>query len=92
MEFSPLLISRFVSGKSLGNTKTDSLDAQSIAKSHDGRVQNLSTITLLVAIYHVSSAFRNFSSALFSIRDTFGNAYCKQKPFKKPPPAHGSET
>jgi len=32
MEFSPLLISRFVSGKSLGNTKTDSLDAQSIAK------------------------------------------------------------
>ncbi len=32
MEFNPLLISRFVRGKSLRNTKTDSLDAQSIAQ------------------------------------------------------------
>ena len=32
MEFNPLLISRFVSGKSLRKTKTDSLDAQSIAQ------------------------------------------------------------
>ena len=32
MEFNPLLISRFVHGKSLRKTKTDSLDAQSIAQ------------------------------------------------------------
>ncbi len=32
MEFNPLLISRFVRGKSLRNTKTDSLDAQAIAQ------------------------------------------------------------
>ena len=32
MEFNPLLISRFVRGKSLRKTKTDSLDAQSIAQ------------------------------------------------------------
>lgn len=30
MEFNPLLISRFVRSKSLRNTKTDSIDAQSI--------------------------------------------------------------
>ena len=32
MEFNPLLISRFVRSKSLRNTKTDSLDAESIAR------------------------------------------------------------
>ena len=32
MEFNPLLISRFVRGKSLRKTKTDTLDAQSIAQ------------------------------------------------------------
>ena len=32
MEINPLLITRFVRGKSLRNTKTDSLDAQSIAQ------------------------------------------------------------
>lgn len=32
MEFNPLLISRFVRSKSLRNTKTDSIDAQSIAR------------------------------------------------------------
>ena len=32
MEFNPLLISKFVRSKSLRNTKTDSLDAQSIAQ------------------------------------------------------------
>lgn len=32
MEFNPLLISRFVHSKSLRNTKTDSIDAQSIAR------------------------------------------------------------
>ena len=32
MEFNPLLISRYVRSKSLRNTKTDSLDAQSIAQ------------------------------------------------------------
>ena len=32
MEFNPLLISRFVHSKSLRKTKTDSLDAQSIAQ------------------------------------------------------------
>ena len=32
MEFNPLLLSRFVRGKSLRNTKTDTLDAQSIAQ------------------------------------------------------------
>ena len=32
MEFNPLLISRFVRSKSLRNTKTDTLDAQSIAQ------------------------------------------------------------
>ena len=32
MEFNPLLFSRFVRSKSLRNTKTDSIDAQSIAR------------------------------------------------------------
>ena len=89
MEFNPLLISRFVRSKSLRNTKTDSIDALSIARY----VMTVEYKPYPPSFYHLDklksltrfrdSLVRQRSRQLVELTNVLGKVFPEFKPFFK---------